>query len=311
VGHGATFEEAHAEAGGGVLHLNDANTDQFIFSAQQPYHTFLLLTAHGGRCDLCGVYESEFAVLAASYAKVKAEGGEAVPNMLFAVVYEPTVATLAQKLGVRGVPTLIHYNPTKGKAHPQRPVPASQRFPGADDVTAEALANFVAGPTGYRVEIYRSPWPAIFVLLTLLGIASSIVYFFFERVVDLALWVRDQKWIWLMGCLGVYLIAVSGVLFDIIRGVPMFGYDPATRRPIVWANQSNMQYGAEGAIIGFLNFVCATSVILAVKWLPRWKDSGNKDMAILAAVGIFFFFYGLVVNRYKFKSPWYRPTPFV
>ena len=51
---------------------------------------------------------------------------------------------------------------------------------------------------------------------------------------------------------GVYYIAVSGVLYDIIRGVPFVGAD-SRGNPIFINPNSGTQFGAEGMIVGTLS----------------------------------------------------------
>ena len=51
---------------------------------------------------------------------------------------------------------------------------------------------------------------------------------------------------------GIYFIAVSGVLYDIIRGVPFIGAD-GKGNPVFINTSSGTQYGIEGIIIGCLS----------------------------------------------------------
>lgn len=104
---------------------------------------------------------------------------------------------------------------------------------------------------------------------------------------------------------GIYYIAVSGVLYDIIRGVPPFGYDSRTRRVIFIAQQSGTQYGVEGLIVGGLNLAAAIAAILMVRVMPYIKNGEVRNYAVAGAGVLFLFFYYQVYGLYSYKNPWY------
>lgn len=103
----------------------------------------------------------------------------------------------------------------------------------------------------------------------------------------------------------VYYISVSGVLYDIIRGVPPFGYDPRTKRMVVVAQQSGTQYGVEGLIIGGFNMAAGLGVIILTRVLPRMKDSSARNGVAAGAAALFLIFYFQVYSWYHYKNPWY------
>jgi hypothetical protein len=103
----------------------------------------------------------------------------------------------------------------------------------------------------------------------------------------------------------IYYISVSGVLYDIIRGVPPFGYDQRTRRAIFIANQSGTQYGIEGLIIGALNSAAAFCVILMARFFPKIRNAETRNYATIAAAGTFLFLFYQVYSLYNYKNSWY------
>ncbi len=65
---------------------------------------------------------------------------------------------------------------------------------------------------------------------------------------------------------GVYFIAVAGVLYDIIRGVPFIGAD-AKGNPVFINTSSGTQFGVEGVIIGALS-ECKGGGLEGRCWVP-------------------------------------------
>jgi len=106
----------------------------------------------------------------------------------------------------------------------------------------------------------------------------------------------------------IYYVAVSGVLYDIIRGVPPFGYDQRTRRVIFVAQQSGTQYGVEGLMVGGLNMFAAIAAILMVRVLPYLKSTEARNYIVAGAGLLFLFLYYHVYNLYNYKNPWYSLT---
>ena len=102
----------------------------------------------------------------------------------------------------------------------------------------------------------------------------------------------------------IVFIAVSGVLFDIIRGVPWVGMNPQTRKVEWYTTQSGIQYGMEGFVIGCLNMGCALTMVLLAQYLPRAKRDNQMTMAIVMVIA-FGFCYTRICSLYRAKNPWY------
>lgn len=104
---------------------------------------------------------------------------------------------------------------------------------------------------------------------------------------------------------GIYYIAVSGVLYDIIRGVPPFGFDPVKKRMIFFAQSSGTQYVVEGLIIGGANVLAALSAVLLVRVVPKLANEqwrvGATVLCSMGVVGGFWF----NLMQYTYKNPWY------
>jgi hypothetical protein len=117
-------------------------------------------------------------------------------------------------------------------------------IPQASD--AEALANFVRERTGARIEIKRSMIGAYFTLVALVRdenkhFCSYDDFVSYLQFVTMALAVQPiinnigfwlglirQKGLWTFLSLSVYTCAISGLIFDIIRGPPLYHMNAQT-----------------------------------------------------------------------------------
>ncbi|RYG50852.1 hypothetical protein EON67_04525 [archaeon] len=107
---------------------------------------------------------------------------------------------------------------------------------------------------------------------------------------------------------GVYFIAVSGALYDVIRGVPPFGYDSRTRKVIVVSPSSGSQYAVEGFMVGGFNIGCAMAALLAALLIPRVRSQSSRALGMAALALVFVFCYMQIIGWYRLKNPWYSVT---
>ena len=131
------------------------------------------------------------------------------------------------------------------------------------------------------------------------------MYFLHRQALAVFAWAQRQVWIWVLGSVSIYFIAISGVLYDIIRGVPFAG---ANRKGgiEVFSTQSGMQYALEGLVIGAINTVIGASALVLVLWAP--KMTGQSQYTLVAiCCSVFLAFFMMLVQLYRMKSPWYTP----
>lgn len=151
----------------------------------------------------------------------------------------------------------------------------------------------------------RSPWPAIIALLLLAGLVVLALRFAFQPLLDLAMALRDFKPLWIIVAVAFFFIAVSGVLYDIIRGVPWISLDPATRKPVVVIAQNGTQTVLEGLLVGALNIACALAVVALTQWSKYISSPAAKTSVAIGVAGLFFFAYSTIVMMYRYKNRWY------
>ena len=246
--------------------------------------------------------EEEFIVLAKSFARQKAASPAGAPDAVFLIGDFANLPATFNSYSMQNVPILVAYGPTSGgHSHSATKFPPNSQYPGEQD--AENMALFVREHTDYTVKVYRSPWKALLTLGGFLAGVGAMVWFFGPTVLAAARFVLSHKGVWLLASLSIYFIAVAGVLYDIIRGVPWIGYDGRTRKPVIFSNQSGSQYGLEGALIGALNLGCGLAAVVGTRMLPKLtgKQYGGipKEGLVVAAMLLFGVCYSQIVNLYR------------
>jgi hypothetical protein len=79
----------------------------------------------------------------------------------------------------------------------------------------------VAAGAGVNIDIYRSPYGVIALMLVMLAVLAlsarhliELLPFFLRKI--------QNKYLWMVVSLGFYTCSISGLVFDIIRGPPPF-----------------------------------------------------------------------------------------
>lgn len=288
---------------GNVVTLNEGTFKRFVLGPNRPFHMVVLLNAVDPRhnCDLCREGDDEFRVLASSYAR-QLSGSSEAPSVFFATAEYGDNQGIFSGFKIRGVPQLVYFAPTASASHSASELPETGRF-GGSSMDAEAFASFVRDKSGVDVKIYRSPWGKLFVLAFFLVSVGLFLRATWDKLWTIALTIRDMKGFWLLVSIGIYFIAISGVLYDIIRGAPAFGVS-SKGTPQVFHPQSGQQYGVEGLIIGFLNVAAGFSAVALAYLVPKFNPE-NRIFASAVTIALFGFFYIAIVRLYQFKAPWY------
>lgn len=210
-------------------------------------------------------------------------------------------SALFNQFGLQTVPVLAVWPPSPGGSWPSKELPATKIM---NDMHADGMAEFVSGVTGARIQIYRSPWPAIISLLVLSGIALAAVRYAWELLEGVLTWVRGKKWLVYVGALGIFFTSVCGTVFNILRGTPWVGLDRATGKPQIIA-PNGTQYIMEGMLAGGSTVVMAAAVIALIELSARQRISvgAGATLALACLAGMAWTTYK---GMYRSKSPWYN-----
>lgn len=249
-------------------------------------------------------FEDELYVATTSLGnKLSTMPAEGRPDVFVAIVDYAENGKVFNNYKLRSVPMLVYFAPTLKAVHSSSKLPEGATFV-SENTDAEGIASFIAGQTGVRFEVQRPIGPRLLTLTLVLAVLGATVYYGFESAIWLWAIVSGQTWLWLVACLGVYYISISGVLYDIIRGVPSVGVS-SRGTPQIIHPQSGQQYGMEGLIIGFLNVSAGLALVFLARFVPRLSSNSQLVAGLIGAM-VFLATFSMVLNIYRFKNPWYQ-----
>ena len=289
-----------ASSKGHVLALDDSTYTHFAGPQPRPYTLFVFLTAASPKykCSICAVLEREFELLAESYvASVKVAKGE--DNIFFVKLdYESSSRTFSS-YQVTSVPLIFHVHP---HAADNDIAQRDRLLISQQDTDAEFIANFVRERCGVSVTVQRSKFWVYVALLVVFGVVALLV----KPIIDsLPFWLGlvRMKWVWIVVSIGVYVCAISGLIFDIIRSPPWYH---ATKDNITFFYpNSGEQFVVEGFIIGFLNLLCSGSLVFIAIAAPKFKSEGNRSSAVIGGMLVFLWAFMQIRGYYRMKNRWY------
>lgn len=169
------------------------------------------------------------------------------------------------------------------------------------DWSANDIGSFVAVTCGYSPgdlsaagAASRSRLLPLFTLFFLAGalyVGVKLYYAPFMRWLPL----------YVLGGLFIFWFSVSGGMFNIIRGVPLVGYDPRTRNARLFMDGSG-QLGAEGFIMGTHYLAFGVLVALFTRVLPTVKDNASRRAAGYTMLLLAFVLMVSVLNSHIWKT---------
>ncbi|KAL9236909.1 hypothetical protein vseg_011523 [Gypsophila vaccaria] len=119
---------------------------------------------------------------------------------------------------------------------------------------AKSMSKFIESKTELTLgPINRPPLIPPRLLAVILIIIAILTPIFIKLLIKGHTLLNGRK-IWMLGATFIYLFSVSGTMYNIINKVPMFiiGNVKGQSKPIFFFQESGVQLGAEGYIVGFL-----------------------------------------------------------
>lgn len=135
-----------------------------------------------------------------------------------------------------------------------------------------------------RDVIYK---PTLATMLTtffgFISVAAAGVYIYINLKFIWTNWI-----VWFVGSLLVYITCVSGIIYDILHGVPFVGRDPNTGEALIFAEGNREQYGAEGFVISLtislIGILFLSIIIMGQKLDKKYSFIGS----VIALAFIYF-----------------------
>lgn len=117
--------------------------------------------------------------------------------------------------------------------------------------------------------------------------------------------------VWFIISMLTYFICTGGIVYSIIHNVPWFKME-RDQYGSVYISEYFMkgqrgQWAGEGYIFSFLTTCCGLVLVFLSRIENIFKKSSHRRMAALGSLVAVFFLSELMLQCYKFKSPWYGP----
>eukprot|EP00887_Chlorella_sp_A99_P000763 scaffold5.g763.t1 len=294
--------ELQRKSSSGVIDMDSKRFEEFVVGKARPYTVVVVADAlnlhNQGKLQL-GTLVKEFALVARTFAATQA-GKPAAGKVFFARIEYKASQGLFGRMGIKSLPFVARIPPSTPITRDGAvKIAKEDQMEGDYPWRAEALAQWVQDKTGLAVgEIKRASIfhsrravPSFHHPPFAPGHAPRPA----RRPARRPL-LRSRP-LYAVGTLVVWWFSTSGGMYNIIRGVPMVGYDPRTRQSIMFM-QGSGQLGMEGFIMGSLYSSFGLIVAAFVFVLPRVKDpQAQRTLAYLLLFFAFVSFRATVGNH--------------
>jgi oligosaccharyltransferase complex subunit gamma len=303
------FEAFHAQAvSSSPLKLSDANYKK-LTSAPRDYSVAVLLTALDAKygCQLCGMFQPEWDILAKSWTKGDKSGES---RLILSTLDFSDGRDTFMSLGLQTAPVLLLFQPTTGPHAVPNPDPIRYDFTNGPP-SAEMVHDWLARQLFDRPHppIYR-PIDYVFWTMTLLGLSATASVAFVAR--HCLWWFFSSRNVWAgLNFMGILLLN-GGHMYSQIRQVPYIVGDG--RGGISYfAAGFQSQYGVEAHIVTFIyGILCFATISLALK-APRTRDQHWQQVSIIVWGLVMAIVYSYLLSVFRMKNGGYpfRLPPFM
>ena len=302
----ANAKELHAhakKAADGVAHLEKDGFFRLLATKEKrPYHVFVYLTADAHTSSQIKEYRDNFGHVARSYMQ-EYKGTDRKYDVFFVDLEHQESPEIFHMLQVKQIPFAFHIRPDfKLKSYTDVSLDQEDMIPKhVIGGGVEALAEYVRLKTGLGVskiiipKFYEKP-----LFFPVLGVAVLTIMMMVYQLFQTG--ILFQKYLYLIGALVVYWLSVSGIMFDIIRGVPFNGFNPQ-KKTIQWfTKQNSYQFVAEGLIMGASYTISGLSLCLITIVAPKFKDPAVRRIFTYTGLLGFYWAFKYTSAVYTWKT---------
>ena len=264
----------------GVLRFDDALFDKFGSTPTRDYGLVIFFDAaryHDNSELRLPEMRRQFGIVSQFF--LKSHSGENASKLFFCDVDVDSAFQVFDKFGVRSVPHIVYIHPGKGEKVDEYNFEANERSAHGFAAFIKSIANIDVGPI---------PKPPPFSTVQIITIITSAII-----GVPAIPWLLISRrspvyspWSWCLLGLAVYLFSVSGGMFNIIRGMPMYVRDSTVPgKYMFFLPQSGAQFGVEGFMLGSLYTVVGLILAFVTYVLPSVKNAWvQRVMMIVSCV---------------------------
>lgn len=296
-------------AQGGLVTLSDGNFSKFVVERPREYHAVLLFTATGAKyqCSVCVATKRIFSEAAAYYKEQYDFNTTSAENRVaFFVLEVDSARNTFNDMGLETVPRLYALPPTKHDSPKMRmgeyEIEVRSLMEGAG-----AFLGDVESRTGVKVKVTVNPLPIMTALCLIAYFLALLAASAASEPQKAIFWFRN-RWIWSVFSLLCFGVGVSGSIFCIIRGAPLYGGGRKGVR--IFAGQGRDQYLVEGIIIALMTVGCGLAGMLLVYGtklrLPLGIGAVLRHVIVLAALSAFAVLCMEIGEAYIDKTRWYQ-----
>ncbi|KAA0193318.1 Tumor suppressor candidate 3 (Protein N33) [Fasciolopsis buskii] len=286
-----------------VIHLKMDNFKELVASKPRNYSIFLLLTALSPQrdCSSCREAYNELKMLVSPWRF----SSSWTKKVFFAVADFDTSSEIFSILKQDSVPAFVHISPSASVYKLQ---PSDYMDIHRKGYSANAIADWIYSETQVRIRFIRPPSYSAVILLSLFMFIGAV-----------ALWSRKvsldglyNSSLWCMLALTIIFGAISGQMYNQIRGPPllhatpkgeivgfMFYSDVFSQKAFIYPG-SDYQFVAETVIVMILYMLCTAGIVLVHK-VTETADVKKKKVFLFAGVAILCVAFSLLLSVFRKK----------
>lgn len=290
-----------------VITFDDQTFERYVIGKSRPYSLFIIADAKKYRktakLDLEGRVE-EFTKVAGSFVSTHA-GKETEGRVFFVRITVEDAVGAFTKMGVKTLPFLGHIPPDLHvtpsgtislKKQDLMPSSISNSAWRALEIGAfvQERTQLSPGDLSAAGAAGRSRLLPIFSLIVVIGV-GYLGWKLYQA--------PFMQWtpLYAVGALFVFWFAVSGGMYNIIRGVPLVGYDRRSGQAMLFL-QGQGQLGAEGFIMGTLYLTFGLMSTAFIRVLPTVEDESSRRIAGYGLIFALFLLFNIVTGNHLWKT---------
>lgn len=271
-----------------VIRLDDNSLKRFALQSEgRPYSLVIFFDAvqMRDRPELkLEELRREFGLVAAAFAKNNKDT-ESASKIFFVDLELGRSQASFHRFGVKSLPMIRHLPPGKVALEDSQPLSTAGLSLGA----AEGIAAFVEEKTRHKVGPIERPPFVSRQQMVVMGAGLALAAPFVIKMLMAGNTPFHEKELWCSAALLVYFFSVSGGMFNIIRGTPLFMRDRNDPNKLIFFyQQSGQQLGTEGFVVGFLYTIVGVTLAIISHYLVRIHSTIVQRVAMVLGMAISF-----------------------
>jgi len=303
-----SFSKLKSKEVDGFVKLIDTNFRKAVLDGPRKYGTVVLFTVNDPKypCPACSQAEDFIRSARFSVEMAAARNVSGAPQqLLWATCNFVKCNSVFATFGMRNAPSIAYFAPTSRRekwTKAEATLPEGAALHPSDVQTAQRVLDIMG--VADTVPLVRPAAEHRAVSVAAACAVALLALWVGGDMGKLALWRSPSAW--RMICLLTFGLAVSGLVFCIIRSPPVLGVD-SKGKPVLLSSGGREQYLGEGLWVGFLTLSAAGMLIALVNTAKRGRgDVTNLVFGVSLLLGSAALLFRLL-QLYQIKTTWYAP----